>query len=76
MPNYAVKMKYDEIERTNSQMNEQTTPEDHTNLMESITIMTECRHITKNILRTELRTQKQMPYKFNIKKYLRLPHNG
>ena len=31
MPNYAVKMKYDEIERTNSQMKEQTTPEDHSN---------------------------------------------
>ena len=51
-------MKYDEIEKTNSQMKEQTTPEDHTNLMESITIMTECRHIAKIILRIELRPQK------------------
>ena len=63
-------MKYDEIEKTNSQMKEQTTPEDHTNLMESVTIMTECRHIAKIILRIELRPQKQMLYKFNIKKYL------
>ena len=47
MANYAVKIKHDEIERTNSQMKEQTTPEDHTNLMESITIMAECRRITK-----------------------------
>ena len=67
MANYAV---CDEIERTNSQMKEQTTPEDHSNSMEWTTIMTECRHTAKIILRKELRPQKQMPYKFNIKKYL------
>ena len=58
-------MKYDEIEKTNLQMKEQTTPEDHTNLIESIATMTECRRITKIILRIELRPQKQMIYKFN-----------
>ena len=70
MASYTVTMKYNEIERTNSQIKEQTTPEDHTNLMESIAIVTECRHIAKIILRIELRPQKQMLYKFNIKKYL------
>ena len=44
-------MKYGEIERINSQMKEQTTPEDHTNSMEWTTIMAECRHMTKIILR-------------------------
>ena len=67
MANYAV---FNKIERTNSQMKEQTTPEDHSNVMESIAIMTECRHTAKIILRMELRPQKLMVYKFNIKKYL------
>ena len=47
MANYAVKIKYDEIKTTNSQMKEQTTPEDHTNSMEWTMIMAECRRITK-----------------------------
>ena len=69
-------MKNDEIEKTNSQMKEQTTPEDHSNLMESITIMTECRHIAKIILRIELRPQKQMIYKFNIKNCKHINYNN
>ena len=65
-----VKLKYDENERTNSQMKEQTTPKDHTNSMEWATIMADCRHMTKLISRIEIQQQKKMLYKFNIKKYL------
>ena len=46
-----VELEYNENKRTNSEMNEQTTPEDHTNSMEWTTIMAECRHMTKIILR-------------------------
>ena len=53
-----VELEYNENKRTNSQMNEQTTPEDHTNSMEWTTIMAECRHVTKIISRIELRKQK------------------
>ena len=65
-----VELEYNENKRTNSEMNEQTTPEDHTNSMEWTTIMAECRHVTKIISRIELRKQKQNLYKINIKKYL------
>ena len=34
MANYTLGLKYDENERKNSQMNEQITPEDHSNSME------------------------------------------
>ena len=53
-----VELEYNENKRTNSEMNEQTTPEDHTNSMEWTTIMAECRHVTKIISRIELRKQK------------------
>ena len=51
-------LEYDEIERTNSQMNEQTTPEDHINSIERKTIIAACRLMPKIILRIELRQQK------------------
>ena len=53
-----VELEYDKNERANSQMNEQTTPEDHTDSMERKTIIAECRHMLKMILRIELRQQK------------------
>ena len=46
-------LEYDKNERTNSQMNEQTTPEDHTDSMKRA-IMTACWPTTKIILGTEL----------------------
>ena len=53
-----VELEYDENERTNSQMKEQTTPKDHTNSMERKNIIAACRHMPKIILRIELRQQK------------------
>ena len=46
-----VELGYDGNERANSQMNEQTTPEDHTNSIERKTIIAACRHMPKIILR-------------------------
>ena len=70
MANNTARLEYDKNERTNSEVNEQTIPEDHTNSMEWTPIMAECRHMTKIISRTELRKLKQNLYKINIKKYL------
>ena len=70
MANNTAGLEYDKNERTNSEVNEQTIPEDHTNSMEWTQIMAECRHMTKIISRIELRKLKQNLYKINIKKYL------
>ena len=53
-----VELEYYENERTNSQMNEQTTPEDHTNSMERNTIIAACRHMPNFFSRIELQQQK------------------
>ena len=51
MSNNTVVLEYNENKKTNSEMNEQTTPEDQTNSMEWTTIIAACRHMTKIILR-------------------------
>ena len=51
MSNNTVVLEYNENKKTNSEMNEQTTPKDHTNSMERKNIIAACRHMPKIILR-------------------------